>query len=105
MTKPVTKAKAEQVLAAVKTQFQAEPEYGPALVQDFYDTGHWAVVWEEGPYDWALNAFTGGVDEEATALLQEFKPGGVIYLKTAAKPAGVWTEPYTGWALMVYPDN
>lgn len=97
----VTKRQAEQAFRQVKDQFKVFlPEegyaYGPKLIHnwDWFDSGPttWAIVWEEGPYGWALLAETGG-------RLEEF--GGVI---PAAKhwPKGTYSEAQTSWAIGIY---
>lgn len=96
----VRKADADKVLAAVRRQFAGwiepgDPASGPTLVKDFdWDCGvaPYAVVWEGGPYEWPMLAGEGGVDEEFG-----FKIKAVEFPKT------VFVEPYTGWALGIYP--
>lgn len=70
----------------------------PVLVENFEFTAGmpapFAIVWEEGPYEWAYAAMHGGVD-------QEF--GGTI---AAATPVpGVTTEAYTTFAIGIYPEE
>ncbi|MGV8972212.1 MAG: hypothetical protein ACOH10_07805 [Rhodoglobus sp.] len=100
MTKvAVRKADADRVLAAVRRQFAGwlDPadEGGPQLVKDF-DWGAgpapYAVIWEGGPYDWAMLAGEGGIEEEFGAKIK-----AVVFPKT------VFCEPYTGWALAIWP--
>lgn len=125
----VTREQAEAVLAAVKEKFaaycttfpvtggrmdfDAEPvplpeECLPRLVEDYrWGDGPgapFAVVWEEGPFEWALQELEGEtVDEEATAGLQEFAPGRVLRHRAVGLPEGVLVEPVTGSVLGVYP--
>jgi hypothetical protein len=80
----------------------------PTLVENF-DWGAgpvpWAIVWEEGPFEWAYNAMQGGVDEEVAAMLaaEGVEGGGKV---DAVDPVpGVATEPYSGWALAIYPEE
>lgn len=104
--KIVTKAQAEAVLAEVKRVFapyvKAAPKYGPKLVKDF-DWGAgpapYAIIWEEGPFEWAHLATSGDVDEEMSSLT-----GHTVWSKAINQPAGVFCEPYTSWALGIYPD-
>ena len=84
----------------------------PKLVENWQfthrdDPAPFAIVWEEGPYEWAYNAIHGGVDEEMTALMAEaaaeFGGTAPVAKIAAADPiTGVETEPITGWALGVY---
>jgi hypothetical protein len=97
---PVSKAKADKVLKAVEKKFAAwidpsdGPDNKPTLFPDWAGDGHWAIVWEGGsPYEWALTPIGDPYHDE------EF--GG-----TAAgvpMPAGVFTEPYYSFVLMIYP--
>lgn len=110
----VTEKQAQRVLAAVREQCAGwldpdKPDTGPKLVMDFDWTGTGArpaIVWEGGPFEWTYQFPYGGVDEEATGLLQEFKPGGRIERKDVSGkiPKGVWTEACTAWALSIYPE-
>lgn len=94
----VTKRQAEQAFRQVKDQFAAfiEPgdEYGPQLIHnwDWLESGptRWAIVWEGGPYDWALAAETGGKLEYGT-------------IEPAKNwPAGTFSEAVTSWAVGIY---
>lgn len=105
----VRKADAEKVLAEVKRIYavEADDPSQPTLVQDFDWLGGslapYAVVWEEGPYDWALLATSGGVDQELTSLMAGYlKPGAVIEREAIKQPDGVFCEPITAWALGIY---
>lgn len=54
----------------------------PVLVEDygsFYSTTRWAIVWEEGPYEWALTVGQENV------------------------PDGVFAEPIESFSLGLYP--
>lgn len=70
----------------------------PVIVENFeWVTGMvapYAIVWEEGPYEWAYNAIHGGTDEEFGGTIQ---PADPIH--------GVTTEAYTTWALGIYPEE
>jgi hypothetical protein len=123
----VTERQAQEVFAAVREQFKGylEPvivdgrDYGPPcpepkLVLDYQgDSGNLgpAVVWEDGPSDWAYLVHEGGASEEDRALAhdaaQEFKvaykaPAGV---KAAKLPTGVWVEPIFSFVLGIYPND
>lgn len=91
------KRDADKVLRLVRDRFKGwfdGPEDGPELRKDwdFLGTGPtpYAIVWEGGPYDWAMLATGGGRGEFGF----EVEP---------VKVDGVFLEPITGWALGVYP--
>lgn len=99
----VTKAEATKTLNAVKRMFRSyirPGSTGPTLIKDWnwgwnYPTDYaWAIVWEEGPYDWAHLFPYGGIDEEFGFRHNEVEI-----------PDGVWTECITGWAIAVYPKD
>ena len=53
----------------------------PTLVRDWdYAGARWSIVWEEGPYDWAVLASGEGL-----------------------RTPGTFLEPINGWALGLYP--
>jgi hypothetical protein len=81
----VTMAKAEKALKALKKAYPAE-YYGDGakIVEDFNWSGTtvpFAIIWEEGPYAWAMDA------------------------SSKLEVAGVWFEPYTSWALSIYSED
>lgn len=109
MTVAVKKRDADKVLAAIRRQFAGwiepgQPEQGPKLVKDFdwYGGAPYAIVWEEGPYEWTFTAGEGGIDEEMTSLAREFDPKAVVKTKAVKFPDTVFVEPVTGWALGIY---
>lgn len=70
----------------------------PTIVENFEFVkgmvAPYAIVWEEGPYEWAFNAMHGGTDAEF---------GGTI---APADPINdIETEAYTAWALAIYPKG
>lgn len=93
----VTKRQAEQALRQIRKQFWVEPDdkYGPKLIKDWdwLESGptKWAIVWEGGPYDWALLAETGGKTEF-----------GTIVPAAKAWPAGTFAEAINGWSIGIY---
>lgn len=96
----VTQRQAEQAFRQIKQQFAAfiDPDveqYGPQLIHnwDWLDSGptKWAIVWEGGPYEWALLAETGGRTEFGRAV-----PPAKNW------PAGTFAEPVTSWAVGIY---
>lgn len=120
MSNAVTTAQAQAVLTAVKAQFHtylepmdlgnglvlapACPE--PTLNMDYDGTP--AIVWEEGPSEWAYRVNEGGTSEEEAALAaaasEEF--GHKITssnLAPAALPKGVEVEAFYSFVLAIYP--
>lgn len=109
----VTREQARQALEATKLQFalhvEDAPEYGPKLIEnwDWLESGPtpWAIVWEDGPYEWAYRAQEGGMDEEATILARDIAELATVTLETPAAPlwpVGVFAEPVTSWAVGLY---
>jgi hypothetical protein len=77
---------------AAKFGYAADDKYGPKVIENW----HWlsepckfAIVWEEGPYDWAQLASMGGISEEF----------GFDYGNGIEVPAGLFIEPVTSWAV------
>lgn len=116
----LTRAQAEQALAAVREQFKiymgaGDPE--PKLVEDWkpvvFQNGRevdtepipFAILWEEGPFEWADRARSGGIDEELTLEGRDFDPDYVARTPEAADwPKGVHGSPYFSWALGLYEE-
>lgn len=96
----VTKRQAQQAFNQIVDQFKVfiDDEVYPVLIEnwDYLDSGptRWAVVWEGGPYEWALLAERGG-------KMIDYHPSPEI---PAAKhwPAGTFAEPVTSWAVGIY---
>lgn len=134
----LSKALAEKAHAAIIAHYRAylEPyDYGdgrttpgdppPVLVENYMDTGHWGITWEEGPDEWAYRAFTGGFSEElytlaypdALAVARNDKglagedaerwaaerAREIATDKGAVCPAGVQASPYYSFSLVLYP--
>lgn len=116
----VTQEQAEAVLAAVEAKYQGywgeqAVEDGfvmphPTLVMDFdwIGTGPQpAIVWEEGPYEWAIR-HAGGMNEETFHNIHpEFEADAAKAREMATEkaveiPEGLWVEPITSWALAIY---
>lgn len=94
----VTQRRAEKVLAQVKEVFApwVEDGDGPTLNMewDWPSSGPTpTILWEGGPYDWAMLFPHGGRAEFG------FK------VKEVTLPKGIFAEPYSGWALCLYPDD
>lgn len=109
----VTRKQAEQVLAAVRSRHEGywgdSESSAPKLVEnwDWLESGptRWAIVWEEGPYEWAYRASMGGTDEEMTSLVaDEFGSGAAraVKLEEPLRVSGLFLEPVTMWALGIY---
>jgi hypothetical protein len=106
----VTERRAEKVLTALRKQmgFYLDPfvvegeEFTPvtteqpALVMDWDWPGAPtpAIMWEAGPYDWAIYFPYGGRTEEGLTLPDV----------SADMPKGIHAEPYAGWATCLYAD-
>jgi hypothetical protein len=73
---------------------------GPTLVENWDWLGNggyrWSVVWEEGPYEWAINFPFGGPDPEF---------GGTIPDVSDGIPATVYAEAITSWAVGIAEAN
>ena len=89
----LTKRQKTQTLNAVKKAYKAwiTADDQPILMDDFYEDGTTAVVWEGGPYEWAFLT-DGGIEEEFG-----------FEMKAVKVPAGVYTEPIFSYALGLYP--
>jgi hypothetical protein len=95
MAVKVKKADADKVLALVRKVYgvKATDEYGPKLVKKWdWTECEYAILWEGGPYDWAIYFPHGGVGEF----------GNKITDVSAEVPKDVFCEPYAGWALCLY---
>lgn len=134
-TTKVTKEQAEQALAAVKEQFKVylepivisaeESSSGeekvlspccpePTLVENWQGwaggTTDFAILWEDGPDDWAYRATSGGYSEEEFALsvaaAKEFgvEAGKPKQEEPVTWPKGIWAEPYCSFILCLYPE-
>src|SRR2546425_327430 len=95
--KRVTKAQATAVLRDVERRFKPWIEaegHGPKLNMEWAWSGSPTptILWEGGPYNWTL--YQGGGIEEGSGL----------DIELAKLPPGLWTAPYSGWALAIFPD-
>jgi hypothetical protein len=96
--KPITRATALAALSAIRKQFGVgASEIGPTLVKNYESmsgsTVPYAIVWEEGPYDWAIDAFERSVTEFGHKL------------EGVTRPAGLYAEAINGYALGLYRDD
>lgn len=97
----VTKSDALLVLRAVRKAFKPYIDAGceePVLEKgwDFFGYGPtpYAIVWEGGPFEWAVQMTLGGRDEFGRNVepLSNPLPSGDAY-----------AEPITSWSLGIYP--
>lgn len=111
MKTALTRETAEKVLKQVTTKYAAyiEAGYEPKLIQDWDWVGHtpWAIIWEEGPDEWAYNFGGGGFDYEIYEGARAFgkseeEARKLATVEPTADLPGVFTEPVTGWALGIY---
>lgn len=102
MAKNLTKAQATAALRAIEQQFEVTDMVrtagcAPTLMENYESWGgsvtRWAIVWEEGPYDWAINAFDPYVTE------------GGYRIEGVVRPADVFAEPINGYVLGLYFDE
>lgn len=97
-----TKAEAELLLQAVRKQHGIRPDdpYGPQLVKDWDWLGgypvDWAVIWEEGPFEWAHLFPYGGIEEEFGLPVPDVSD---------LIPDGFYSEAMTSWAVYLCPNR
>jgi hypothetical protein len=127
-TGTVTREQAEAVLQAVKDKFASycmtfarvdgKLDFGtlvpapdselPYLVENYPNYASetpvpFAVVWEGGPFEWALAPLGDtSISEEATIEVQDVAPGAVLRNKGAAEPAGVRTDAVFSYVLGIW---
>lgn len=108
----ISEADAQAALDAVKKQFNVEGCTPPFLVRDWEylhmkpNATPWAIVWEEGPHEWAYRSPHGGRDFETTLLVRDHTGDEEYVADTppaAGFPENVFAEPVTYWALGLYP--
>lgn len=110
--KPITRKQAEAALAAVKEQFKNYIAAGyrePELREPGTESSHWAIAWDEGPFEWTYRAFEGGVDEELYYLAKDAgadkeRARSIATDAGITAPKGVFPEPINSWCLGLYPD-
>lgn len=88
MTKTVSQAKANKILAAINNKYGSlfgdEPGQFKKIDQPFIGKdprGQVAIIWEAGPYEWAV--------EESSKI----------------KVPGTFLEPYSSFMLTIYPED
>lgn len=119
----VTRAQAERALACVREQFKeyiAAGDPPPRLVENWVpvtyregrvvegETIPFAIMWEEGPSEWAYRAPEGGRDIELTLELRSIPgvdPVAVVDTPAAVGwPEGVQGSAYFSYVLGLYED-
>ncbi|GAC1533618.1 MAG: hypothetical protein NVS3B1_28010 [Marmoricola sp.] len=122
----ITRKQAEQALAAVRAQFARylEPlDMGdgtvypatmpePKLSMDW--GGEVAILWEEGPDEWAMRATGGGTSETERIMIANaakefgYDPQAAVDRMKVDEPItwpkGVYAEPYYSFVLCLYPE-
>lgn len=106
-----TKRQALSALRAIRKFYGYKPgdEDGPKLVEEYhgwYSTYRNAIVWEEGPFEWAIRAASGGFDEERYHDLKEFLSREEAIEKAKQQPVkapkGTFLEPINSYSLGLY---
>ena len=107
-----TKRQAQTALKYIRQAYGFVPgeddHIGPRLVEEYhgwYQTYRNAIVWEEGPFEWAILAARGGFDEERFHDLKEFMSREAALEKSKRKPVktpkGTYLEPISSYSLLV----
>lgn len=105
-----TKRQAQSALRAIRKFYGYKPgdEDGPKLVEEYhgwYSTTRNAIVWEEGPFEWAIRASLGGFDEEMYHDLKEFttlsEAGRLAQQQPIKMPKGTYLEPISSYSLQL----
>lgn len=108
------KERAEKVLAAVIERY--EGYWGEQAVKDGFDMpkpkvveqdDNTLVMWEEGPYEWALRIHGGFNEEMFNNIYPEFVQDRAKAIDMATEkgieiPDGIEVEAHTTYALCVY---
>lgn len=108
-----TKRQAQTALRAIRKAYGFKPGeddgIGPKLVEEYhgwYSTTRNAIVWEEGPFEWAIRASLGGFDEELYHDLKDFLPREEAIEKAKQQPVkvpkGTYLEPINSYSLGLY---
>ena len=107
-----TKRQYEKALRIIREHYGFGPkdQDGPKLVKDYESwtaTHRYAIVWEDGPYEWAILTSCGGFDEELySQLYPEFLPEQEAIQRAWKKhlpmPEGTYTEAYNSYSLGLF---
>lgn len=110
-----TKRQHEQALRIIRKHYGYGPkdEDGPKLIKDYegwYSSHAYAIVWEDGPYEWAIRVSCGGFDEEMFHnLYPEFASEQEAIKKSwkahLPMPAGTYSEAISSYSLGLYKSN
>lgn len=102
--KTVTRCDAEKVLAVVKEVWAVyldDEGNGPVIMED-YNGARFAIVWEEGPFEWAIgfDPEHPQYDEEASCMVgrKVERPAAT----THKMPSHIFVEPYFSFDLCLY---
>jgi hypothetical protein len=109
----VSRENAKRVLRAIELRYEGlMDDCGhPILIDNYMETGHFGIVWEGGPDEWALRAAAGGVSGEiAGTLYYEFGMPLRGALRRAMElplqiPHSVRLEPYYSFSVVIYPSD
>lgn len=98
MMNKVSEAKAElvrkRINASFNPVFEGERFYSEPTLRMDWEGHHVAILWEDGPSDWAFN-LDGSPSEEDRVLVAQAKP--------VVLPKGVEAEPFYSFVLVLYP--
>lgn len=105
----LTRKQAMAALAVVKKRYTRYPGIDTLKLYKDWEDAPYALVWEEGPYEWAYRAVMGGINDEVATLLMDegIKPADAGRRSTEEPltwPDGVQAEPYYTYALALYED-
>lgn len=96
-TKTITRKDAEKVCAALIAQHAWDDSIGPKIVEDWAwlgDPAPFAIIWEEGPFEWTYLFPHGGIDEEFGFKVKDV---------SSKVPSDILVEAITSWAIGIYP--
>jgi hypothetical protein len=101
--KRITSSMANRTLAAVKKQWGeiADGDLGPKLIKDWDWDGKpidYAIVWEEGPFEWSYLFPNGG-------RMSEWDISFTLPDVSAKVPAQVFAESVTSWSIGLYRED
>lgn len=111
MMNKVSEAKAElvrkRINASFNPVFEGERFYSEPTLRMDWEGHHVAILWEDGPSDWAFN-LDGSPSEEDRVLVAQANVefGGNMKAsnrKPVVLPKGVEAEPFYSFVLVLYP--
>lgn len=97
-TRHVTEKQAQRCKAALVKQLGSDAERAKIIPDWDWSSGpvDFAIVWEEGPFEWAHMFPRGGRDEEFGFTVKDV---------SNATPNVVYIEPITSWAVGLYRED